>query len=84
MTVDKENPNTNYNGDDLEIGSPDGTEGTEKRVIVSFNVDQAGLGSNFVIFIDRHLIDDSVKREISPNYLPKHDFNHACFQISTI
>jgi len=44
VTVDKENPNTNYNGDDLEIGSPDGTEGTEKRVIVSFNVDQAGLG----------------------------------------
>ena len=50
MTVDKENPNTNYNGDDLEIGSPDGTDGTEKRIIVSFNVDQADLGLNYSHF----------------------------------
>jgi len=39
VTVDKSNPDTNFAGDDLTIGSPDGTPDTEKRVIVTFNVE---------------------------------------------
>jgi len=39
VTVDKANPDTNYEGDDLDIGKPDGSTDSEKRVIVKFNVD---------------------------------------------
>jgi len=37
VTVDKSKPDTNLNGDDLTVGSPDGSTETEKRVIIKFN-----------------------------------------------
>ena len=39
VTVDKANPDTNFAGDDLTVGSPDGTPDTEKRVIIEFDVE---------------------------------------------
>lgn len=44
VTVDKANPDTNYEGDDLDIGKPDGSTDSEKRVIVKFNVDSFDTG----------------------------------------
>ena len=41
VVVDKEFPNNNFEGDDLIVGHPDGSDepGTEKRVLINFNLD---------------------------------------------
>ena len=48
VTVDKANPDTNYEGDDLDIGKPDGSTDSEKRVIVKFNVDSFDTGQTII------------------------------------
>jgi hypothetical protein len=49
--VDKSKPDTNFEGENLEVGSPSGKPNSEKRILLSFDLESFDEGKNVLFYL---------------------------------